>query len=287
MVNDKDMLVPSEREGEVGDYFRYFETYPKEEPVVEGEWKDVTPGTVEGEWRDLPPEGDGGIKGSSDREASKKKEKLYREAERARRSVEKSRKLGAKISWEASKAELEEAKAQRRRFSRQYRTDFPKVASRVSRAFAPARQPKGFYTGKPSLDLYIPGGATRQLTAPPSIGSDITEVQRPKLGMLQRQSAPPSTPPIGAPSTWSASSEGIGKSISRLQRLTNFPNVDQAVYDEIKANGDVDTKQNIRNKVSMLGFSVKEVDTALSRLRNMGLVKYSSRAKEYEVTGNG
>ena len=82
-----------------------------------------------------------------------------------------------------------------------------------------------------------------------------------------------------------------GIPLGHMRALQALPQVDRAVYEEIKANGDHDTHRHIHKEVGPLGFGGQEINSALVRLRKFGLITKSGKEwggeKEYEVTSDG
>jgi hypothetical protein len=150
--------------------------------------------------------------------------------------------------------------------------------------------PKGFYIPKAMPEYYVPGARVRKLTTPPGQESPIGEINRPHLESLQRASAPPPTTAIKVPFRDVERQEGLGSALGRLRQMGKFPKVDWAVYSEIHANGDIDTPSHVRREVAQLGFSKKEIDDSLKRLRNLGLIVPTGQVyngeKELMVAGD-
>lgn len=147
-----------------------------------------------------------------------------------------------------------------------------------------------FYIPHTMKEYYVPGKQVRNLTTPPGQDSLIAEVTRPRLEKLRTAGAPPPSTAIKAPFRNVERQEGLGPALARLRQVSKFPGVDWAVYSEIHANGDVDTPSHVRNEVGRMGFSRKEINDSLGRLRKLGIIAptgiKSNGEKELEVVGN-
>jgi len=147
-----------------------------------------------------------------------------------------------------------------------------KIASGIAKAFSPGlpkkekeilyfgRVRKGFYTGM------SPAG--RALGAPTVKTTPAAQALQSDYGPLRAST----TIPLG-----------------HLKSLQRLPDVDKEVYDEIRRNGDHDTPSHVRKEVGALGFTGREINAALSRLRSLGLITHSDKRwdgeKEYMITG--
>ena len=206
--------------------------------------------------------------------------------EELRRRLEADREL-EELAGRVTRAELEaKLREYRQKFKKPSKFErFLKGTGRtwkgVKEAAGPKTPIKGFYIPKAMPEYYVPGGRVRKLTDP--TGAPAGYMHIPHLHSLQRAGAPPPTQAIKAPFRDVERFEGLGSALGRLRGLERFPRVDQAVYAEIHANGDIDTPSNVRRKVSQLGFSRSEIDTALKRLREAGFITSSGRKHEGET----
>lgn len=171
------------------------------------------------------------------------------------------------------KVEEEELKAREREYKRKYKTSPGQAigkAWKTAKEVAGPKVPiKGLYIPKAMPGLYVPKvPAWRPTTEFMPAG----EAHRPHLGLLKRAGSPGPSTKIKAPFRDVLKFEGLGSALSRLRLLEKFPEVDKAVYAEIQANGDIDTPSHVKSKVKQLGFTTKEIDVSLKRLRDVGLV---------------
>ena len=128
---------------------------------------------------------------------------------------------------------------------------------------------KDWYIPKPIPGLYVPKVPSWR---PTTEFMPAGEAHRPQLGILRHAGSPPPSTRIKVPFRDVERFEGLGTAMSRLRELEKFPEVDQAVYQEIHANGDIDTPSHVKKEVGQLGFSKKEIDVSLKRLREFGLI---------------
>jgi len=199
----------------------------------------------------------------------------------AREALKKKLKEEEKLRGLTSKVEKAELKSKLREYRRKYRPDMGKTIQRWLKP-RPQTQLRDFYIGRAQPGLYVPKvPAWRPTTEFMPAG----EAHRPELGQLRRVGAPGPSVRIKTPFRDVQRFEGLGTAMSRLRQLEEFPAVDRAVYAEIHANGDIDTPSHVRNEVSQLGFSKKEIDTSLKRLREIGLIVPTGNkvGKEHEL----
>lgn len=296
--------MPNELElwkGEV-DFPRIDWEKPREEEpeVVEEE-----PEVIEGKFRDVeeePPPREGlrgkfrgwreGRKVDFIEEIRKKARKwgfpepeTYEEAEDIEGEIKRYEEFGES----ERRAKVEEAKAHERGFRRKYRREPLKTFSKAYKAIAGPKHPvsREWYIPKAQAGLYVPKmPGWRPTTEQVPAG----EAHRPELGPLRRAGSPPPSTPIKAPFRDVERFEGLGTAMSRLRGLEKLPRIDQAVYSEIHANGDIDTPSHIKEEVGQLGFSRREIDVSLKRLRDLGLItptgQESNGEKELMVIGD-
>lgn len=193
------------------------------------------------------------------------------------------------------KARMEEAKTRMSALRAARPTKLQKFLKGAGRTWKGAKEVAG-PRGKVSREWYIPK-AQKELYVPkvPSWRPTTEfmpagEAHRPQLGTLRRAGSPPPSVPIKAPFRDVERFEGLGSALGRLRGLEKLPAVDQAVYSEIHANGDIDIPSHVKREVGQFGFSRKEIDTSLNRLRNLGLVvptgQISNGEKELMVVGD-
>lgn len=233
-----------------------------------------------------PPKRGGGFRGGL------KKAKTWWEAERTQRRTSKFINLVRNVEQKKKEVEYEKLKAWKREYKHKYG---PKIGEKVWKTYKGILGPtkpvsKHWYIPAAMEEYYVPGARVRALTTPPMQGSPIAEVNRPNLAMLKRSSSPPPLTSIKVPRLRNIErQEGLGPAMGKLRQLGQFPKVDWAVYSEIHANGDADTPSNVRSKVGMLGFSRKEIDDSLKRLRNLGIIAPTGLVyngeKELEIVG--
>lgn len=261
---------------------------PQQGLLIEGEFRELPeeePAVLEEELWDFPEEEPLEV-GASRRQ----KPGVAEEIEKLRKTLGGRQELRSSIEEQKMETALEELKSERRKFKRQYKPDVGKRFLKTYKGIlGPARSvPRDFYIPRAMKEYYVPGSRVRALTTPPTQGSPIAEINRPQLGMLQRASAPPPSTPVRAPFRDVERQEGLGPALGRLRSLGKFPKVDWAVYSEVHANGDIDTPSHIRSEVGQLGFSRKEIDGSLKRLRDLGLIvpsgQVSNGEKELMIT---
>ena len=227
-----------------------------------------------------------------DEKESSEKEELRRltgklgELEKATAIVEAEAKLAeleaAKEKWtklpedvEATRQELaRKREEEKKKLKREGRERVAKKALATYKAVLGPTRPvsKHFYIPRQMPEYYVPGRAVRKLTTPPRQESPIGQVSTPNLVGLRRASSPPPATAIRVPFKDVERQEGLGPAFSRLRQMGKFPKVDWAVYSEVHANGDIDTPSHIRSEVGQLGFSRREIDDSLKRLRHLGLI---------------
>jgi len=295
--------MPNELElwrGEVGFPNSDWRFPGEEEPKVVGEEPEV----IEGEFRDV--EEDSLLKeglGSRFRSWREGRRRAFMEEVRRKAkkwgfpepaTYEEARDIAREIKryeeFEESerRAKVAEAKAHERGFRRKYGREPLRVFSRAYKAVAGPKRPVSseWYIPKARKEVYVPGVPRWRPTTEfvPAGGA-----HRPQLGMLRSAGTPPPSTRIKVPFRDIERLEGLGTAMGRLRKLEEFPAVDQAVYAEIRANGDIDTPSHVRREVGQLGFSRKEIDTSLKRLRDLGLVvptgMVSNGEKELMVVG--
>lgn len=219
----------------------------------------------------------------------KEKERKAKRIEDLKENLEQRQKLTSEIAKRKGEAELEELRAARRKYRREYR---PQVGKTIRTWLKPRPDPslRQFYIPKAMKEYYVPGGRVRALTTPPGQESPIAQVSTPDLVGLRRASSPPPTTAIRAPFKDVERQEGLGPALGRLRQMGKFPKVDWAVYSEIHANGDIDTPSHIKSEVRQLGFTRKEIDDSLSRLRKLGIIAPTGLVmdgeKELMITGD-
>jgi len=193
--------------------------------------------------------------------------------------LRREREQAEKYSGLKGEVEEEELKAKIREFKKKYKDPsklekFLKGAGRtwkgVKEAAGPrGRLPSGFYVGRPMPGLYVPKvPAWRPTTEFMPAG----EAHTPHLSQLRTAGAPGPSQKIRVPFRDVERFEGIGTAMGRLRVLEQLPAVDRAVYAEIHANGDIDTPSHVKSEVKQLGFSKREINDSLKRLREFGLV---------------
>lgn len=139
----------------------------------------------------------------------------------------------------------------------------------IKEVAGPRKPVKGLYIPRVQPELYVPRVPRWR---PTTEFMPAGEAHRPHLEELRRVGTPPPSTKIKVPFRDVERFEGLGTAMGRLRKLEEFPNVDWAVYQEIHANGDIDTPSHIRKEVGQLGFSRKEIDASLTRLRKLGLI---------------
>lgn len=271
--------------------YKWGEEQPYEEPVRQytgGVWGEpgwlppdessLEPQWIEGEWEDVTPPTSG--------LSEEMRRKLEEKAAKIMRSEEELEDLKRKTA-------LEEYKSKRRQFKREHRRAPGKWIQKYLKPRPQMDLAKIFFPGRALRETYIPHAPVkttleqikgiRDISAP-QIGMDSTIGQSVMTSSrsLRRASSPPPLQSIKAPSTKPAETEGLGAALVRLRRMGEFKKVDQAVLEEVHANGDIDTPTHVKSKVSKLGFSPKEVDASLSRLRNLGLLLPTGRVHNGE-----
>jgi len=198
------------------------------------------------------------------------------------------------------RTKIEELRARSRGYRRAYR---PQVGKWIKTYLKPRPQTelaKIFFPGRFLRDTYIPSPPIKTTTeqikelqrvTKPEMGleSSLGRAVTTELGGLKRAGSPPPTPKIKTPSRNPEEFEGVGHTLIRLRRLGEMNRVDQAVLAEVQGNGDIDTPSHVKMEVSRLGFSTKEIDTSLKRLRGLGLLIPSGRTAggEKELTLSG
>jgi len=261
-----------------------------------------------------PIEGEFEFFEEEDEELKKRIEEKAKRVRGLEEELERQRKRGIEIERARLEAELEELKAARRRAKKEYKVSLGKQigkAWKVAKEVAGPRTPiRGWYTPRPQRELYAPSppvettkrqiGGVRKLVAPEmGMGAPTAQALTPHLGKLQRAGVPPPTKPIEVPFRDVERFEGLGGAMgrlrnpevpfSRLRHPYRFSPIDQVVYAEIQANGDIDTPSHVRGQVSQLGFSRQEIDASLKKLRDLGLIiptgRVFGREKELMVTG--
>ena len=210
-----------------------------------------------------------------------KRQRDERERKRWAGREEEHKRLMEEISRRGLELKLEELKGKRREERAKGRRKWGKVGKAVVQATVPGKPHPRWYIPKAMPEYYVPGGRVRKLTDP--TGAPAGYMHTPHLHSLQRAGAPPPTAAVKAPFRDVERFEGLGTAMGRLRELERFPSVDQAVYAEIHANGDIDTPSHVRREVGQLGFSRSEIDIALKRLREAGLVTPSGRVHEGET----
>lgn len=258
-------------------------------PIEEGFEPPVEEQAVEGEWKDIP---------------LSKEEKLlaemrawakahgyaepttYEEA----KAYKKQKDIREKFLEEQAATSLEEIKARRRKYRGEHRVA-PKIVKGVLKAIKPRPKTdlaKIFFPGKAMRELYIPKPPVRTTTeqiteirkvSMPATGPEtaIGSAHTPSFEKLQRAGSPPPSARITTPSRDPLEFEGLGSALVRLRGMGQFPKIDRAVMDEVKANGDIDTPSHVRSEVGRLGFPAKEVDKSLKRLRSLGFLLPTGR----------
>jgi len=260
---------------------------PMEEDIV-GEdvvFEDI----VEGEWKDIP---------------MSKKERLLAEMKawakahgyaepttyEEAKEYKKQKDIRKRFLEEQAETSMEEIKARRRKYRGEHRLA-PKIVKGVLKAIKPRPRTdlaKIFFPGKAMRELYIPKPPVKTTTeqikeirevSMPAVGpeSAIGSAHTTSFEKLQRAGSPPPAARITTPSRDPLEFEGLGSALVRLRGMGQFPRIDRAVMDEVKANGDIDTPSHVRNEVSRLGFSTKEVDKSLRRLRSLGFLLPTGR----------
>jgi len=191
------------------------------------------------------------------------------------------------------KAEIEELKSKRRQYRREHR---PQVGKTIRTWLKPRPSPdlaKIFFPGRALRETYIPRPPVR--TTVEQIKA-IREVSAPEMGIesslgqavvtntegLKRAGSPPPATRIRTPARNPEEFEGLGPALVRLRSMGTLRGADQAVLTEVAGNGDIDTPSHVRSEVSRLGFSTKEVDASLKRLRDLGFLIPSGRVQNGE-----
>lgn len=210
--------------------------------------------------------------------------KVYAEFLEGRlKTVEELSELGEREQILIKKAQIEEHKKKRREFRGAFRPKYPLAkAWKTTKAILGPRAPvsgRGFYVPKASRALYVP--APRREDMPPGPESLIAEVQKPRLEMLRRESAPPATEPIRRPFTGLQRQEGMGDALARLREVSKFPvtRVEHAAFEEIRANGDSDTLKHITSELAQLGIPRAESEGAVRDLIGKGLIRETVEAR--------
>ncbi len=264
----------------------------KEEEPIEGEFRELSDAEIlqiytdlpyEGEDVPIPPPEDFGSSGET-KEGIRDRWKRWKEERGLRQDLKDKKRhedLMIEVSRRGLEAKLEELKAKKREEKRKSRRAMGKVGKAVVKATVPSKPYPRFYIPKAMPEYYVPGGRVRKLTDP--TGAPAGAMHTPHLFGLRRAGVPPPTEPIKTPMRDVERFEGLGTAMSRLRELERFPSVDKAVYAEIHANGDIDTPSHVRREVGQLGFSKGEIDTALKRLREAGLITASGRVHEGET----
>lgn len=216
------------------------------------------------------------------------------EEERSKRAkfVRGLQKKEDKISDLEYKLKKEELKANRRKFKKQNRPNIPKTAGRIRDVLTLGGVPK---VNKSTKDIYVPK-VSRSLYDPTSSAS-LKAASRPETGLdsplgrsvstnltsLKRYSAPPSSRRIEAPKTVFGFGE-VGSSLMRLREASKIPlnRVEGAALEEIRANGDRDTINNVLRDLAELGYPRKEAEKAVVSLLEKGIVKkvYDGKGEE-------
>lgn len=246
---------------------------------------EAEPEPIEGIWRDVT-----GPAASATDKARREREKRAAEFLKRKEEYEESER----------RTKLEELKARTRGYKRAYR---PQPGKWIRTYLKPRPQPdlaKIYFPGRALRETYIPRPPVK--TTLEQI-KGIREISAPQMGLesslgrsvvtdtesLKRAGSPPPTPRIKTPARNPEEFEGLGPALVRLRKAGELKKVDQAVLTEVAGNGDIDTPTHVRSEVGKLGFTVKEIDLSLKRLRDMGFLTPSGRVskgeRELELSG--
>ncbi len=197
--------------------------------------------------------------------------------------------LGAEVERAAKERKLEELKklrAQRKKAEQETRLGLEKEAVRWGQRAAmlggvPAVQRPGgitsLYFGRPGRGLYTPSvpSAERLREIPAK------RALRPDLGKL-RQAAqlgiPQSVPTdvqyarqlVAPPGRDRPLSYGFLREVTLPKGLSR---IEQAAFNEIRANNDVDTLEHVKDELAKLGFSRFDTERAVQLLESKGLIR--------------
>jgi len=247
-----------------------FREFPDEGQEVEDEWKRTHSIEEEPSVRVEPARGT----------------KAQRRAEKAIQEIRKAQLRAKQAQAEAITSE-QRKKEWERRFGKykDIKGEVTKTSGQVSRAFAPAGAPGGaaqFYLGRPGKGLYVP-------STPSAEGLKEIPAKRalqPHTERLRRATAPGAgimTPIARAvmPSERLAQQPQATLLRQPLQygflRQYTMPSgtskLEQAVFAEIKSNGDVDTLEHIKTELARLGYQRSSVERAVRSLEQKGFVE--------------
>jgi len=262
---------------------------PREEVPLDEGVESVGEQVADAEWRDVPVSKEEKLLSEMKawaRAHGYAEPTTYEEA----KAYKKQKDIRDKFLEEQAETSLEEIKSKRRKYRGEHRIA-PKIVKGIFKAIKPRPRTdlaKIFFPGKQMRDLYIPKPPIRTTTeqikeirevSMPAMGpgSAIGSAHTPSFEKLQRAGSPPPSARITTPSRDPVEFEGLGSALVRLRSEGRFAKIDQAVVDEVRANGDIDTPSHVVREVSKLGHPVKEISTSLKRLRSLGFLLPTGR----------